>query len=242
MSVQDVPVRPATARPPILTRAYVTMGVLSFGGMASCYLLMSTLPLYAARHGGGGFGAGLTTGAMMLTTLLLEPLTPRMASRYGYRPTLAAGLLLMGLPSLLPLAADALPAASALPVVLLACALRGAGLGILVVAGTALTAETVAPERRGEALGLYGVAVGVPALACLPLGLWVAEHVGFGVLFVAAAVVALVPLAAVGGLPAVRRVTASGTVTPEDTTGTDGAGADGAAGRRTARRGGLLGA
>ncbi|WP_051468000.1 MFS transporter [Actinomadura oligospora] len=199
MSVQDVPVRaPATVRPPILTKAYVTLGGLSFGGMASCYLLMSTMPLFAARNGGGGFGAGLTTGAMMLATILLEPVTPRMASRYGYRVTLAAALLLLGLPSLLPLASGTLP------VVLLACALRGAGLGILVVAGTALIAETVAPERRSEALGIYGVAVGIPALSCLPLGLWLSEHAGFGVLFVAAAVVAVAPLVALGGLPGLR--------------------------------------
>ncbi|MEV5570243.1 MFS transporter [Spirillospora sp. NPDC052269] len=199
MSVQDVPTRtPETVRPPIFTRAYVTMCVLSFGGMASCYLLMSTLPLFAARHGGGGFGAGLTTGTMMLATILLEPVTPRLASRYGYRLTLTAGLLLMGVPALLPLTS------SALPVVLLACALRGAGLGIMVVAGTALIAETVAPERRSEALGVYGIAVGVPALSCLPLGIWLSEHTGFRVLFVAAAVVAVVPLAVAGGLPGVR--------------------------------------
>ncbi|MFC5182721.1 MFS transporter [Actinomadura harenae] len=194
MSVQEAPVREAV-RPPIFTRAFVTMMACSLGGMASCYLLMSTMPLFAARHGGGGFGAGLSTGAMMFATLLLEPVTPRLASRFGYRLTLGAGLVLMGLPALLPLASGTLP------VVLLTCALRGAGLGILVVAGTALTAETVAPERRGEALGVYGVSVGIPALACLPLGLWLSGHVGFDVVFVSAAVVALVPLAVLRGLP-----------------------------------------
>ncbi|MEV4254526.1 hypothetical protein AB0J52_15360 [Spirillospora sp. NPDC049652] len=78
MSVQDVSAPPAAAvRPPIFTRAFVTMGCLSFGGMASCYLLMSTMPLFAARHGRGGFGAGLTTGAMMLATIGRNPTAGR---------------------------------------------------------------------------------------------------------------------------------------------------------------------
>ncbi|MCP2343031.1 MFS transporter [Actinomadura rupiterrae] len=197
MSVQDVPVRAGT-RPTIFTRAFLGLLWCSLGGMASCYLLMSTLPLFVARHGGGGFGAGLSTGVMMLATVLLEPLVPRLASRFGYRATLAGGLVLMGLPSALPLLSGALPA------VLLACALRGAGLGVLVVAGTALAAESVAPSRRGEALGVYGVAVGLPALSCLPIGIWLSGHAGFGPVFVAAVVVALVPLTVLGMLPGVR--------------------------------------
>lgn len=198
MTVRHVPVRPA-ARPPILTRAFASMLGCSLGAMVSCYLLMSTLPVFAARHGGGELGAGLTTGAMMLTTILMEPLVPRMASRYGYRATLAAGLVLMGLPALLPLASGALP------VVLVTCALRGGGLGILVVAGTAIAAESVAPERRGEALGAYGVAIGVPALTCLPLGIWLSGHAGYGTLFVAAAAAGVAPLAVLRGLPGGRR-------------------------------------
>ncbi|MFC4909132.1 MFS transporter [Actinomadura gamaensis] len=197
MSVRDVPA-PAAARPTIFTRAFLGLLWCSLGGMAACYLLMSTLPLFVARHGGGGFGAGLCTGVMMLATVLVEPLIPRLASRYGYRMTLAGGLLLLGPPSALPILSGSLP------MVLLACALRGAGLGVLVVAGTALAAESVAPERRGEALGVYGVAVGIPALSCLPLGIWLSGHAGFSTVFVAAAVVAVVPLAVLGGLPGVR--------------------------------------
>ena len=46
---------------------------------------------------------------------------------------------------------------------------RGFGLGIVLVVGGTQVVELVPPERRGEGLGLYGVAVGAPFVAALPL-------------------------------------------------------------------------
>jgi predicted MFS family arabinose efflux permease len=67
--------------------------------------------------------------------------------------------------------------------------------------GGALVALLVPPERRGEGLGLYGMAVGVPSVVALPLGVWLADQIGYAPVFVAGAVAALVGLAAVPGLP-----------------------------------------
>src|SRR5262249_10166385 len=85
-----------------------------------------------------------------------------------YRAVMALGLILLGVP------AAALATSPGLPLVLAASLARGAGLGIVVVAGTALAAGAVPAERRGEGLGGDGVAVTGPALACLPLGAWLA--------------------------------------------------------------------
>jgi len=81
---------------------------------------------------------------------------------------------------------------------------RGAGLGILVVVGTALAAEIVMPDRRAEALGVYGLAVGVPAVVCLPLGVWLSDRVGFGPVFLGASALPLIAVPLVGGLPSTR--------------------------------------
>lgn len=81
---------------------------------------------------------------------------------------------------------------------------RGAGLGIVVVAGTALAAAVVPAERRGEGLGVYGVAVGVPAALCLPLGVWLTGHAGYPPVFLAGAALPLTGLVATFGLPAQR--------------------------------------
>ncbi|WP_223198381.1 MFS transporter [Solihabitans fulvus] len=188
MTIPDV-------RPAILTRRMALLLLASFAAMTSFYLLLSVVPLYAATAGAGGVGAGLATGVMMLATVLVELGTPRLIGRFGYRAVLAAGLTLLGLP------AAALAASQALPFVLVVCLARGAGLAAVVVGGTALVAELVPAERRAEGLGLYGLAVGIPATVGLPLGVWLSDHLGFRPVFGLAAVVALVALAAVPGLP-----------------------------------------
>ncbi|MEU7830584.1 MFS transporter [Nonomuraea sp. NPDC049129] len=182
----------------LLTRPLLMTMAAAAGGLLGFYLLFATMPLYAASGGAGESGVGFTTGAMMLSTVLLELAVPWLLSRYGYRAVLALGLVLLGLPSLL------LPLSAGLPLILTVALLRGGGLGILVVAGTALAAELVPTERRGEGLGLYGVAVGVPSVIGLPLGLWAAGVLGFTPVLVVGGLIPLAGLVAVLGLPALR--------------------------------------
>src|SRR3569833_2320932 len=169
--------------------------VLSFGALASLYLLLPVVPLYVAAGGGGDVGAGAATGVMMLATVLAEPVVPGLLNRWGYRAGMVLGLILLGGGSV------AMAASPALALVLATCAARGAGLALVVVAGPVLVAELVPQGRRGEALGVYGLADGVPAIVCLPLGLWLSPHLGYAAVLVAGAAPALLALAAVPGLP-----------------------------------------
>jgi predicted MFS family arabinose efflux permease len=169
--------------------------VATFGASSSFYLLLSVVPLYAASVGAGGLGAGLATGALMLSTVATELVTPRLAARFGYRLVLAAGLVLLGGPAL------ALPRSTNMAAILLVCVVRGVGFAISVVVSGALVASLVPPERRGEGLGVSGIVVGVPGMVALPLGVWLVGRVGFPVVFVAGALAALVVLLAVRGVP-----------------------------------------
>jgi predicted MFS family arabinose efflux permease len=183
------------SRPPILSRALGLVFVASFGAMTGFYLLLSVVPLYAESVGAGGVGAGLVTGALMAATVAGELAVPRLTARFGYRLVLAAGLVLLGAPAL------ALPAASGMPAIVAVSVVRGLGFAIVVVVLGALVASLVPPERRGEGLGVFGIVVGVPGVAALPLGVWLVEQAGYPAVFVAGAVAALAGLAVVPGLP-----------------------------------------
>jgi predicted MFS family arabinose efflux permease len=65
------------------------------------------------------------------------------------------------------------------------------------VAGSALAAELVPAEQRGRAVGLYGVAVGVPQVVFLPLAVWYAQRFGFTAIFVAAGAISALAAALV---------------------------------------------
>jgi predicted MFS family arabinose efflux permease len=81
-------------------------------------------------------------------------------------------------------------------VVIAVCLVRGVGFGLTVVASGSLAVSLVPRERRGEGLGLFGVVASAPGIIALPAGVWLADHVGYPLVF------ALAALAALGGLAA----------------------------------------
>ncbi|MFK0107365.1 MFS transporter [Streptomyces sp. NPDC091217] len=215
------PVLASSPRPRLLSRALLLRFVSMIGAMVSFFLLLSVVPAYAAEAGGGG-AAGIATGSLMLATVLGELATPRLVDRYGYRVTLMAGLFLMGAPALV------LPVSSQVAWIAAVCLLRGLGFALTIVAGGALTATLIPPERRGEGLAVVGLVSGVPSLIALPLGLWLAGHAGYGATAVTGGMAALVTTVSVLGLPDRERPT-----TPAGGAGRDassGSGADTGAG------------
>jgi MFS family permease len=134
----------------------------------------------------------------MFATVGAEFAAPWLASRFGYRSGLAAGLILLGAPAL------ALPYATGLPAILAVAVVRGIGFAIVMVLGDALIPLLVPDERRGEALGLGGVVATVPGIIALPLGAWLVNQIGYTGVFVLGGVAALAALAAVPGLPEPR--------------------------------------
>ncbi|QNA70752.1 MFS transporter [Streptomyces sp. So13.3] len=186
------PVRTPAARPPLVTRPLLLRFVTMIGASASFFLLLSVVPLYAQASGGD---AGLATGALMLATVCGELATPRLVARFGYRVALMLGLVLLGAPALVLTASDSFGWIVAV------CFVRGLGFALTVVAGGALTAALIPAERRGEGLALAGIVSGVPSLVALPLGVWLADSVGFTPVCVAGGLVALASAVVVPGPP-----------------------------------------
>lgn len=148
---------------------------LGFSGFA---VLMPVAPLWAVHGGADEGGAGLVNGVLLLVTVVTQFTVPGLLRRFGWGPALAAGLALLGAPSLGLIASDALPAVLALS------AVRGVGFGILTVTGSAAVAELSDPKTRGKAVGAYGLAIAGPQVVLLPLGSWVAETIDFVPVFI----------------------------------------------------------
>lgn len=189
---------------PLMTRELAVFLVFVALAYLSLNLLFAALPLYVDRHGGDSGAAGLVNGVMLLCTVLAEPFVPRALAAVGYRILMAIGAALMGIPAI------ALVGTHALAPVLAVSAARGVGLGIVVVAATSLAAELGGPGRRGEAIGLYGLAALLPAMVGLPGGVWLAEHAGFGTLFLVTTAAATIASAAAFTLSAHRSAPAAG--------------------------------
>lgn len=174
----------------VVSPALVLLLLATVGGFANFHLLFAVVPKYATTGGAATVGAGLVTGALMATTVLTQPQVPKLTDRIGYPATMSVGLVLLGVPAL------SLPASPGLPLVLGVSLVRGLGFGIITVTGSALTAELVPAERRGAGMGIYGMAVGAPGIVGLPLGVWLADTIGYTPVFLAAGILPLVALAA----------------------------------------------
>lgn len=179
-----------TPRPRLVGRPLALVFAATFSTLTGFFLLFSVVPMYASSGGAGGVGAGIATGALMLTTVLAELALPRLLARFGYRLVFGVGLLLLGLPSL------ALPLSPGMAMITAVSLVRGLGFAVTVVATNALVAMLLPAERRGEGLGLFGVVAGVPSILALPLGVWLAGQVGYTPVFIAASVASLAALAA----------------------------------------------
>jgi predicted MFS family arabinose efflux permease len=137
---------------------------ISGAGFAGLYLLFAVVPVLAATEG-GRVGAGLATAVFMGATVTLQALTPRLMAVVRPHVLLGASLLLLGVPTVLYAVRPSL-----VPLLLIT-ALRGAGFGLVTVVGTGLVSAYTAPERRGAALGVYGLTTSTAGIASPSIGL-----------------------------------------------------------------------
>ena len=137
---------------------------VSFLGFASYCLTLASLPVHAVRGGAAESTAGVVTAVFLGVTIAVQATVPGLTARYGIGPVLAAGLVAMGAPSPLYALDDGVAWISALS------AVRGAGFAVLTVLGATLSARVAPPERRGESIGLYGLAIAVPNMVAVPGG------------------------------------------------------------------------
>jgi predicted MFS family arabinose efflux permease len=150
---------------------------MTFTGFSGFAVLLPVAPLWALRGGASIGGSGLVNGVLLLFTVLTQLLVSRALRRFDRRLVLVAGMTLLGLSAALYVVSDAI-----VPVLLLS-AVRGIGFGVLTVTGSSAVAALVGSERRGEAIGLYGLTIAVPMLVLLPAGPWLASNVGFPLVF-----------------------------------------------------------
>jgi MFS family permease len=105
-------------------------------------------PLHASN-----LAVGIVVGAFAITSVVCRPLAGRRADRRGRRIVLVGGSLAMALGGLLYLLADSVPTLIAARLVV------GAGEGAVYTAGATWAVDLAHEDRRGLALGLFGLSV-----------------------------------------------------------------------------------
>lgn len=166
-----------TALAPSIVLFFIT---LTYGG------IVSFLPAYAAYRGVEDIGVFFTVYALVL--LLSRPMIGKLADRYGIKPFLAPGIVLLAGALLL------LAKTWTLPMFLLVAVLYGLAFGTVQPILNALVISLSPPERRGAANATFAMAMDLGiGLGAVVLG-FIVQKLGFEAMYLSSAVFALIAL------------------------------------------------
>jgi MFS family permease len=134
--------------------SFAGLFAVTFCGLVAVGAVLPVLPRYVRGPlGAGDLAVGIVIGAYAITGLLLRPVAGRLADRWGRKPTVLLGALLLSLSGLLNLPSLGIAG------LIVARLVLGIGEGTLYTAGSAWIVDMAPIARRGRILGLYGLAV-----------------------------------------------------------------------------------
>jgi MFS family permease len=125
--------------------------LLAFLGLGA---VLPVLPRYVRGPiGAGDLAVGVVTGAFALTAVLCRPVAGRVADARGRRIVVVVGALFSALAGVLYFVPAGVPG------LLIARFALGAGEGCVFTAGATWTVDLAPRDRRGRAIGLFGLAI-----------------------------------------------------------------------------------
>lgn len=197
------PGAPARRPPGVFTRGFLALSLASFVTYFSVQLLTAGLPLYAVRLGASDAVLGWMAGVIAVVSLASRPWVGVWIDRGGAVPALMLGILAF------MLSAAGYWLAASVTVLLIFRSLTGLGVALFVTAGQTLAVNLTPRERRGEALSLYAVWHPVALVIGPPVGVAIADGMGYPVLFAACIAIGLLGLSLTWPLRAPRPISST---------------------------------
>jgi MFS family permease len=176
------------ASPSIFTLQFWLLSLSSFLFFASFNMLIPELPAYLTSMGGAEY-KGFIISLFTLTAGLSRPFSGRLTDRVGRIPVMAFGsLVCFTCGFLYPVFITVVP-------FLLLRLGHGFSTGFKPTGTAAYIADIVPANRRGEALGVYGMSVSVGAALGPAIGSWIAQVFSINAMFYSSSFMAFLSIA-----------------------------------------------
>ncbi len=172
----------------LFSRNFVLTSLSTFTLFTSFYFLLITLPIYIEKIGGTESEIGLILGVFTISAVLLRPFIGKEVDRRGRKIILVSGIIIFLISMLLY---DYTKNVTSL---LLLRVLHGIGWGAATTAATTLIADIAPPKRRGEAMGVFGMASNVAMAIGPALSMILLQKYDFPILFSISAGISLLSL------------------------------------------------
>ena len=180
----------------LITRNLILVSVAAFVFFAAFHVLVPVLPLFVQAIGGGATDIGLVVGSFTISSFTIRLFVgPRLDTR-GRRGVLLGGMVAFAVGMALLMLANSVLA------VFFVRIFQGIGWGATNTALNTLIADMAPPNRRGEAMGVFGAVLNVAMAIGPAAGLALTVTTGFLGVFVIATCLSVV--AVLASLPVVE--------------------------------------
>lgn len=167
-----------TEKRPIWTKDFINISISTFFIFALFYALLTFIPIYVLDGlGGTAAEGGFSASIFLISAIIIRFFAGLILEKYGKKKILVFSMLMFALSTILYVFADNLTA------LLLLRFFHGIWFGLATTVAGAIAADTVPPERRGEGLGYYGIAMNLAVVAGPFLALTLLSYLSYQMIF-----------------------------------------------------------
>lgn len=172
---------------PIWTKSFINISISTFFIFVVFYALLTFTPLYVLNDlGGTATDGGLAVSAFLLSAIIMRFFAGMILEKFGKKKILIFSLFLFTVSTVLYVFVGSFT------VLLLLRFFQGIWFSLLTTVAGAIAADIIPPERRGEGLGYYGIAMNLAVVAGPFIALSLQPYVSSQAIFVILSVIMII--------------------------------------------------
>ncbi|AIY04253.1 major facilitator family transporter [Planococcus sp. PAMC 21323] len=176
-----------TEKRPIWTKSFVNISISTFFVFVVFYALLTYMPLYVLNElNGTATEAGLVISVFLLSAIIMRFLSGMILEKFGKKKMLLISVFLFAISTIFYLFIGSFTA------LLWLRFFHGIWFSLLTTVAGAIAADIIPPERRGEGLGYYGIAMNLAVVVGPFIVLTLQQYVSAHIIFIVLAVIIII--------------------------------------------------
>ena len=176
-----------TEKRPIWTKSFINISISTFFIFVVFYALLTFMPLYVLNElGGTATEGGLAVSIFLLSAIIMRFFAGMILEKFGKKKILIFSLFLFTVSTILYVFVGSFA------MLLLLRFFQGIWFSLLTTVAGAIAADIIPPERRGEGLGYYGIAMNLAVVAGPFIALSLQPYMSAQVIFAILSVIMIV--------------------------------------------------
>lgn len=172
---------------PIWTKSFINISISTFFIFVVFYALLTFMPLFVLNDlGGTATEGGLAVSVFLLSAIIMRFFAGMILEKFGKKRILIISLFLFTVSTVLYVFVGSFA------VLLLLRFFQGIWFSLLTTVAGAIAADIIPPERRGEGLGYYGIAMNLAVVVGPFIALSLQPYVSAQIIFIILSIIMII--------------------------------------------------